>query len=63
MHSEYTKIADLVIEYLQKKTKEEEEEKEKGMVGTGSRKGKGEEEGTQLLPPPLISATMIANAL
>jgi hypothetical protein len=54
MHNEDAKIADLVGEHLQ--TKEEKKNQiGRERVGAGSRKGKGEEGGAYLLPPPLRS--------
>jgi hypothetical protein len=50
MHSRDAKIVDLVGEYLQTK---EKNHNGRGRVGVGSRKRKGEEEGVDLLPPPL----------
>jgi hypothetical protein len=51
MHNGDTKIVNLVGEHLQTK----EKTRMGGGVGAESRKGKGEEERADLLPPPLRS--------
>jgi hypothetical protein len=50
MHSEDAKNADLGGEHLQRK---EKNQNGRERLGVGSRKGNGEEEGADLLPPSL----------